>query len=59
MDFNDRIIGYEIRPLYKPFVYGMSDMIEVDYWLLKDGKVKVTIRFSATTEEEHHLRGVD
>ena len=37
------IIGYEIRPLYYPFVYGAGDMLSVDYWL-NDGRVMIHIR---------------
>lgn len=53
------VIGYELKPLYRPFLYGIGDIIEIDYWLLDKGTVKVTIRFSAAQEEEHHLKGVD
>jgi len=42
-------IGYEVMPLYLPFVFGRSDVLEVDYWL-RDGKVKVTIRIIPSIE---------
>ena len=37
-------IGYEVRPLYQPFVYGFSDILDIYYWLKGDGKVKVVIK---------------
>jgi hypothetical protein len=37
------IVGFELRPLYFPFVYGTSDVLDIRYWLKKEGKVKVTI----------------
>lgn len=43
-------IGYELRPLYLPFCFGVSDVLEVDYWLKEDGKVKITIRLSPLIE---------
>ena len=37
-------IGFELRPLYRPFVYGRSDLLDVFYWPKEEGRVKVTIR---------------
>jgi len=37
------IIGFELRPLYMPFVYGTSDVLDIHYWPKKEGKVRVTI----------------
>jgi hypothetical protein len=42
-------IGYEVRPLYIPFVFGRSDVLEVDY-SLKGDTVKVTIRITPSIE---------
>ncbi len=36
-------LGYEVRPLYLPYTYGVDDVLDVDYWL-KDNKVVITIR---------------
>jgi hypothetical protein len=36
-------IGFELRPLYLPFVYGTSDVLDIHYWPKKEGKVRVTI----------------
>jgi hypothetical protein len=49
VDDKGNTIGYELRPLYMPFVFGRSDVLEVDYWL-KDGKVKVTIKLHPSVE---------
>jgi hypothetical protein len=49
MDDKGKTIGYELRPLYMPFTFGVSDVLEVDYWL-KDGTVKVTIRIQPSVE---------
>ena len=38
LDDRGNIIGYELRPLYHPFVYGRDDLLEV-YYRVKDGKV--------------------
>ena len=43
LDDKGNIIGYEVRPLYRPFVYGRDDLLEV-YYRIKDGKVIVYIR---------------
>jgi hypothetical protein len=37
------IIGYEVRPLYRPFTYGAGDVLFVNY-SLKDGKVVINVR---------------
>ncbi|MEW6161820.1 MAG: hypothetical protein AB1606_00635 [Nitrospirota bacterium] len=49
IDDKGNTIGYELRPLYMPFTFGVSDVLEVDYWL-RDGKVKVTIRILPSIE---------
>lgn len=43
-------IGYEIRPLYRPFIYGFSDILDVYYWPKSNGKVKVIIRLENSVE---------
>lgn len=37
------VIAYEMRPLYMPVTYGISDVIDVDY-VLKDNKVVVFVK---------------
>jgi hypothetical protein len=36
-DAEGTTIAYEIRPLYKPTRYGVSDLLEVQYLLQDDG----------------------
>lgn len=43
------VIGYEVRPLSYPFVYGADDMLTVDYWM-KDGRVTIFIRLKPWAE---------
>lgn len=50
LDENGNIIGFELRPLYHPFSYSLDDVIDVYYWLKKDGKVKVTIKLIQPVE---------
>ncbi|MEW6418184.1 MAG: hypothetical protein AB1480_08690 [Nitrospirota bacterium] len=50
VDKKGSTIGYEIRPLYLPFVYGVSDVLEVNYWLKEGNRVKVTIRLVTSVE---------
>jgi hypothetical protein len=39
-----QVLGYEVRPLYMPLVYGATDLIYVDYFLRKGNKVQIWIR---------------
>lgn len=50
IDNKGNTIGYELRPLYLPFSYGISDVMEVYYWLKEGNKVKVTIRLTPSIE---------
>ncbi len=40
---NGEIIGFEVRPLYYPFTYGVDDVLYTDY-RIKGDKVIITIR---------------
>jgi len=51
LDPQGNIIGYELRPLYLPFVYGISDVLDIDYWM-KDDKVIVSIRPKPFLEQQ-------
>ncbi|HWR57404.1 MAG TPA: hypothetical protein VN328_00830 [Thermodesulfovibrionales bacterium] len=42
-DDNDHVMGYELRPLYQPFVYGTADILDINYDLRG---VKIIIRIS-------------
>lgn len=48
-----RIIGYELRPLYDPLSYGVSDVLDIDY-RLKDREVIVGIRLLPQIERMLH-----
>jgi len=50
LDRGGNVIGFELRPLYRPFVYGFSDILDVNYWLKEDGKIKVIIRLIPEVE---------
>jgi hypothetical protein len=43
-------IGYEVRPLYKPFIYGISNVLDIYYFLKDNGKVKTIIRLKKSVE---------
>ncbi len=43
------IAGYESRPLYAPYKYGMTDVLYINYWL-KDGKVTAYIKLDPDIE---------
>jgi hypothetical protein len=43
LDEKGNTIGYELRPLYRPFVYGRDNLLEV-YYKIKDNKVIAYIR---------------
>jgi hypothetical protein len=56
LDEGGNTIGYELRPLYLPFVYGITDVLEVDYWLKEKGIVKIVIKLSPRVKRKF-LRG--
>ncbi len=43
-------IGYEVRPLYLPFTFGVSDVLDVDY-RIKGNKVVIIIRLINSVEK--------
>jgi hypothetical protein len=51
LDKEGKTIGYEVRPLYRPFTFGISDVLDVNYWLKEKGRVKVTIRLIPSIEK--------
>jgi len=53
------VIGFEVKPLYFPFIYGISDVLDVSYWPKKDGKVKVVIRLLPSLETLKYYPGGD
>jgi hypothetical protein len=50
VDAKGDVLGYEIRPLYLPFVFGIDDVLDTDY-RIKDGKVVVKIRLLPSVEK--------
>ncbi len=57
IDNKGKAIGFELRPLYYPFIYGISDIMDINYWLKEDGKVKVTIKLLPSVERLQLQRG--
>jgi|WetSurSiteA1Bulk_404760.scaffolds.fasta_scaffold01669_5 hypothetical protein len=57
LDHQGHTVGYELRPLYLPFVYGSSDVLDVYYWLKKDNTIKVTIRLIPSVERRRFPGG--
>jgi hypothetical protein len=51
LDKEGKVIGYEVRPLYRPFTFGISDVLDVNYWLKEKGRVKVTIKLIPSIEK--------
>ncbi len=49
VDSSGRIIGYEIRPLYRPFTYGATDVLYINYWRKHD---KIYVRMRVLPKEE-------
>jgi hypothetical protein len=56
-DNNGNTIAYEIRPLYLPFYFGVSDIFDVYYWLKENGRVKVTIKLIPFVEKRQFPGG--
>jgi hypothetical protein len=46
------IIGYELRPLHYPFVYGTDDLIDVSYILQAPGKVVFFVELKDSIKQE-------
>jgi hypothetical protein len=49
VDRDGAIAGYELRPLYAPYKYGMMDVLDIHYWL-RGSKVTVYIRLDPDIE---------
>jgi hypothetical protein len=50
LDDKGDVIGYELRPLYYPITYGVSDVLDVHYWMKEGGRVKITVRLITSVE---------
>jgi hypothetical protein len=57
IDNTGKVIGYELRPLYQIWTYGVSDVMDVHYWLEKPDKIKVTIRLVPSVERSRFPGG--
>jgi hypothetical protein len=44
------VIGYELRPLFRPFAYGWADILDVLYLLKEDRTVSVYVRLKPEVE---------
>jgi hypothetical protein len=51
LDEQGVVVGYEVRPLYDPLAYGISNVLIVRYFVQEGGKVKVVIQLHPTAEE--------
>jgi hypothetical protein len=52
LDDKGETIAYELRPLYTSLTYGFSDVLDIDYRLLKEGTVRITIRLKDSVEKQ-------
>lgn len=59
LDPQGNSIGFEVKPLYLPFAYGMSDVLDIHYWPKRDGKIKITIRLIPSVERLKFMPGGD
>jgi len=59
LDPEGNSIGFELKPLYFPFVYGISDVLDIYYWPKKGGKIKVTIKLIPSLEKLKYPPGGD
>jgi hypothetical protein len=53
LDENGSAVGYEVRPYYRPFEYGYSDVLDA-WYTIQDGKIITRIRLKP--EVERYLR---
>lgn len=52
LDSDGKTIGYELRPLYDPLSFGVTDVLDVDYVPRKDGKVRVYINLRTSVWQQ-------
>ena len=51
LDNQGSVVGYEVRPLYDPLAYGISNVLVIRYFVQEGGMVKVMIQLHPTAEE--------
>ncbi len=49
VDSSGAVIGYEVRPLYMTFTYGLSDVLDISYWR-RGEKVFVKVKLKEAIE---------
>ncbi len=52
LDSSGKTIGFEVRPLYDPLTFGLTDVLDVDYAPRKDGTVRVHIRLWPSVQRQ-------
>jgi hypothetical protein len=52
LDDSGKTIGYEVRPFYSPLSFGLTDVLDVDYALRTDGKVRAYIHLKPQVERQ-------
>lgn len=52
-------IAYEVRPLYHAFAFGPRDIMDVSYFLLEGGEVRMVVRLTEEVEKMRHDGGED
>lgn len=50
IDQAGNLLGYEVRPLYQPFVYGTGDVLDISYILRPENKVDIWVRMKDRIE---------
>lgn len=53
------IVGFELKPLYLPILYGRSDVLDIHYWPQEKAKIKVTIKLIPSLEKLKFHPGAD
>ena len=51
LDDKGQTIGYELRPLYHPYAFGLSDVLDI-YYITKDNKVIIYIKLEFQVERQ-------
>ena len=53
LDAQGHIAGYEVRPLYYPLRFGLSDILDIDY-TTKENQVSIRVRLKPPVERQLH-----
>ncbi|HXX58538.1 MAG TPA: hypothetical protein VEI96_11100 [Thermodesulfovibrionales bacterium] len=52
LDPTGKVIGYEVRPLYNPVAYGLSNVLSTGYFLLPSGTVRIIINLNEEVKNQ-------